>query len=118
MCPAIANPIKAMRRLHRRYVRNCKNNNVYWELSVEFFHKITSQPCEYCQKLPAQKDRAYIYNGIDRVNPHKGYEVGNVVPCCKECNSLKSNKLTYEETKVVAQALKEFREKKNKPNLP
>jgi hypothetical protein len=65
-------------------------------LSKEDFKNITSQPCYYCGKIPEQKaganDRhygAYIYNGIDRVDNDRGYELGNCVPCCIVCNRMK-----------------------------
>jgi 5-methylcytosine-specific restriction endonuclease McrA len=44
----------------------------------------------------------------------RGYEPDNVVPCCKNCNVLKSNKYTPEETKVMMEALLAFR----KRNIP
>ena len=34
--------------------------------------------------------RIYVfYNGIDRVDNNRGYEIENVVPCCTSCNSAK-----------------------------
>ena len=31
----------------------------------------------------------FIYNGIDRLDPTRGYIAKNVVPCCKTCNVAK-----------------------------
>jgi hypothetical protein len=38
----------------------------------------------------------YVYNGIDRLDSSRGYEMGNVVPCCKQCNWAK-NDIPYDE---------------------
>jgi hypothetical protein len=64
-------------------------------------------PCAYCGKKPSNIYRlSYVvggkrqrytapemeihYSGIDRVDSTKGYIHGNVVPCCGECNAMKS----------------------------
>ena len=39
----------------------------------------------------------YIYNGLDRIDPSKGYELTNIVTCCENCNRLKSDLVSYEE---------------------
>lgn len=31
------------------------------------------------------------YSGLDRIDSSLGYTYGNVVPCCGECNGMKSN---------------------------
>lgn len=104
-------PQKSMKRLHRKYVKRCKDKNIYWELSVEFFNKLTSQPCVYCGKPPSQNTRGYLYNGIDRKNNKLGYDTENVVSCCGECNMLKGDRLSYEEMLHVGKCLAEFRNK-------
>lgn len=32
---------------------------------------------------------AYVYNGLDRVDPYKKHDLNNVIPCCKHCNRAK-----------------------------
>lgn len=110
--PTTASILRDMRRLCRRYIRECRRKNVYWELSIEIFHKLTSSPCHYCKKPPLQISKAYKYNGIDRMNPKKGYTPDNCVPCCKECNWIKGDRLTTEEMQAVGEALVKFRGKK------
>ena len=90
--------------LYSSYRNNAKKRGFIWELNREQFGSLTSQPCWYCGKLPAQvhgsttlKDKSgrvygnggYVYNGIDRIDSSRGYQVGNVRPCCKCCNFAK-----------------------------
>ena len=103
-------PYRAMRRLCRQYIRDCQNRNVFWDLKLEDFERLTSSPCHYCGIPPLQKSRSYTYNGLDRVNHKLGYFLTNVVPACKKCNWVKGNRLTYEEMLAVGKALREFRE--------
>jgi 5-methylcytosine-specific restriction endonuclease McrA len=104
--------LRNMRRLHKRYNRECIRRNVYWGIGLEPFHKLTSAPCAYCGKPPSQVSRTYTYNGIDRKNPKKGYTDDNCVTACKECNWIKGDRLTFEEMRVVGEALRSFRAKK------
>ena len=39
---------------------------------------------------------------IDRINPNKGYEQGNIVLCCWRCNLTKSNFFSKEEMLEIA----------------
>ncbi len=103
---------RLMKRLYKDYVRNCRKGNIFWGLSMDEFGVITSAPCSYCNRAPYHKRNGYIYTGIDRKDPKKGYELDNVSPACFECNRIKSNILTPEETRVVVQALLEFRRKR------
>lgn len=104
---------KSMRRLYRQYFKNCERKNLFWDLSVEDFARITSSKCTYCDRIPAQKSRSYTYNGIDRQDNTKGYSLSNCVPCCKECNFIKRDlRLSIGEMRAIAQALKACRNKK------
>lgn len=69
-----------------------------FELNLEQFKSITSRNCFYCGRNPEnvslrkhkQSVIPYIYNGIDRVDNSRGYEIDNVVPCCFVCNRAKA----------------------------
>jgi hypothetical protein len=87
--------IAACNSLYSSYKKTCALNRGYdFLLTKEEFISITQQNCFYCTKEPNQIKKSkvsyYKYNGIDRVDNSKGYINGNVVSCCKECNSLKS----------------------------
>ncbi|MCK4252148.1 hypothetical protein KAX97_11920 [candidate division WOR-3 bacterium] len=71
-------------------------------LTKKEFKKLTKQNCFYCGQKPSQSAKTrsnnggYIYNGIDRLNNNKGYEIDNCVTCCKNCNLMKKT-LSQEE---------------------
>jgi 5-methylcytosine-specific restriction endonuclease McrA len=63
------------------------------QLTFEQVGEINKQECFYCGGAPsniaASRNKVgldYIYNGIDRLDPEKGYELDNVVACCSRCN--------------------------------
>jgi len=65
------------------YKRNSKKRNIKFELTIEEFDKLTkNQNCYLCGNF-------FKYTGIDRVNNKFGYKIGNVLPCCKNCNKSK-----------------------------
>jgi len=88
--------VSAFNRLFRDYKIKAKKRNLPFELSKEYFEKITKYNCYYCGKEPSQVRYThvhhgvysipYTYNGIDRIDSSKGYTEDNVVPCCGRCN--------------------------------
>jgi hypothetical protein len=91
----------ASRALFRRYRTGALERNLTFNISYEFFLQITKENCYLCGKEPSQvrKKQAkintvvkdYIYNGIDRLESHTGYENNNVKACCKKCNMMKKD---------------------------
>ena len=43
---------------------------------------------------------------IDRVENNKGYEISNIVLCCKRCNAIKSNYFNKEEMLLIGKIIK------------
>lgn len=92
----------SFRALYRYTKCNAGYRGVDFCLSLEFFRWITKQNCHYCgaepsqvygKKRPAQKHQyngLYTYNGVDRVDNNVGYLEYNCVPCCGNCNNMKS----------------------------
>jgi len=91
-----------LRKVFLSYKKSAKRENRSFSLSFEDVKKLTSSKCFYCGQSPqkiSQSTRTnnlavkeytqYKYNGIDRVDSSRGYEVGNVVPCCLWCNIIK-----------------------------
>lgn len=79
---------RSCRKRFNDYKRNAARRGYKFELTFEEFDKFTrSGDCIYCK-------RHFNYLGIDRIFNYLGYEFGNIVPCCKECNSMKGT-MTY-----------------------
>lgn len=87
------------------YKKGAKDRGLEWQLEKNTFFEMTQQNCFYCDKNPEMARKArngklsdFIYNGLDRVDPSKGYTLENVVSCCKNCNRMKRD-LTLSEFK-------------------
>lgn len=65
---------------------------------------ILTQKCVYCG------DDKRI--GCDRVDNSKGHTKDNVVPCCVECNTARSNLFTFEEMKVIGKSIRSVKEQR------
>ena len=107
----------ALNELVKCYERNAATRGIEWRLTKELVRAITQQPCHYCGAVPKNRiavcrgNGDYIYNGIDRKDPARGYELDNVVPCCRHCNYAK-NDSTYEEFLEYLDQLMEYRQRK------
>ena len=77
-----------------RYKAGAKRRGYKWEINNESFEKIVKQPCFYCGtnygSVKNINGYNFQYNGIDRIDSDKGYNLDNVVPCCRWCNQAKS----------------------------
>lgn len=80
--------ISAFNRIYSRYYRKgCR-------ISKDEFKIFIKNNCYYCGSEPKQTSKTYengifIYNGLDRVDNLKGYDLNNVVTCCQSCNRAK-----------------------------
>lgn len=119
----------ALRFLYKQYKHSAKMRGYSFELSLDDFKSITKEDCVYCGVEPKQVCKTYnkgvngeyTYNGLDRVDSNRGYELNNIKPCCGTCNTMKSN-LTYEEfishiKKVFSKAYPCFMEDWNDPKM-
>jgi len=79
------------------YKRNAIARNCFFDLEKEDFRKIVLQYCHYCNIEPRkiQYDKTmngpFIGNGVDQIIASGGYSKENCVPCCWNCNGLKSD---------------------------
>jgi hypothetical protein len=69
--------------------------------------RIISFGCYYCGS-DLTKNKGCC---LDRIDNSKGYSLDNVLPCCGDCNKLRGDRLTVEETKVAVQAVLEYRQR-------
>lgn len=72
----------------RSMLNTAKSREIPVTLTLEEYRVLTQEgqaPCFYCEAPIVQ-----LGSGLDRLDYTKGYELDNVVPCCKFCNTLKS----------------------------
>jgi 5-methylcytosine-specific restriction endonuclease McrA len=84
-----------------RYKDRAKKRGFSFSLEFDEFINLVQQNCFYCGEKPNQVDRKlrrkiFFYNGLDRLQNSKGYEIDNVVSCCKDCNHAKWDRDRYE----------------------
>lgn len=85
-----------------KYKQSAKIRNHEWALTKKQAEELFQGDCFFCGSKPKAIISVktgygeYIYNGIDRFDNNKGYTIENSVSCCKECNSMKSNKTVEE----------------------
>lgn len=61
-----------------------KRRLVPWDISREDYALLRQEPCFYCDgPLPPHG------KGLDRLDESRGYEIDNVVPCCRFCNGMR-----------------------------
>lgn len=87
-----------MTMLESQYRSTAKQRGIEFDLSWIDIYKICTRNCEYCGKPPVdgnilrRNGVVKPYMGIDRIDSEEGYVLGNVVPCCKECNTMKGSR--------------------------
>jgi hypothetical protein len=74
-----------------QYKGSAKRRGLSFDLTLEQFRSIVSKPCHYCGGNSKDYDDRSKGNGVDRKDSSKGYEIGNCVPCCWRCNSMKTD---------------------------
>lgn len=87
---------------HRDYKYRDKKRGNSYAFSLEQSKALLHLPCFYCTKPLAK--------GLDRLNNNFGYEDGNVVPCCENCNVILST-LPQEAKMEMREALRSIHEK-------
>jgi hypothetical protein len=82
---------------------------INWNISKEDYNVLIVQKCYYCNGKLSETG-----SGLDRKDNNIGYLASNVVPCCKYCNMIKNNYLTFEEMLKLKPFLIEFRAKRER----
>ena len=115
------------------YKRDAFTKKAEFTLTKDEFCNIIQSNCYYCGGEPVlwspyfksngEIDKRFIgkvdelymnstkvkVNGIDRVDSNLGYEINNVVPCCKTCNLMKN---VHSENDFLQHILKIYKFKK------
>lgn len=94
-------------RFTRQKYRAEKQRGITWSLTREEYGSLITKPCHYCEGHTGS-----FGVGLDRMNSSLGYTCENVVPCCGDCNIVKSDILTYEEMKAAMLAVLKLRTNK------
>lgn len=82
-----ANPAKS---LLRGYKYKDKEKGLGNDLTEAFVTALMVLPCSYCATTKYQR-------GLDRLDNSLGHLQDNVVPCCQECNRVRSDVFTPEQ---------------------
>jgi hypothetical protein len=79
------------RRVSITYRRNAMKRGIVYSLLDSEVKSIIFSKCHYCDSPPRNitTQTRLCYGGIDRVDNKLGYVTGNVVPCCRQCNTMK-----------------------------
>lgn len=73
----------------------------------QFIALVGPNRCHYCAgPLPVAG------TALDRVDNTKGYTFDNVLPCCTECNQIKSSVLDRDEMEIVGAVRRVLRKRK------
>ncbi|SRR5258706_9040889 len=79
-----------------KYKTDARNNKRNFNLDEHTLDTLFLSECWYCGCEPKNISSArvhgygdFIYQGIDRLDNDRGYEIDNVVPCCAVCNKAK-----------------------------
>jgi hypothetical protein len=77
-----------------QYKRHARNRGLDYNLSRELFEKLIRDNCYYCGISPSNNKvtkncKGFLYNGIDRTDPTRGYFPDNCVTACSNCNRVK-----------------------------
>jgi hypothetical protein len=90
--------------------RDAKYKGMSFTLTREEYLNFRDKPCHYCGgQLPETG------LGLDRIDNSKGYTLENVLPCCRWCNTARSNIFTTEEMKLlIGSAIRQVRESRQR----
>jgi hypothetical protein len=104
--------------LYLSYKKRAEYTNRSFTLSKVEFLSLTEQNCFYCGTEPSNNRKSksttgitWKYNGLDRVDSNKGYELNNIVPCCWVCNRMKRD-MKAQDFIIHAKKVAEYVEKR------
>lgn len=88
--------------------KTAKSIDREWTLTFKEYEPLAIMPCNYCKQIVPN-----TAVGLDRIDNSAGYILGNVLPCCGECNRLRSNVYTVDETEIMVQTIIKYRIENN-----
>ena len=100
--------------VHARFARGrrkAEEREIVWNITLSEYIDLIQKPCFYCGKSLSEQTG----HSLDRVYASEGYILQNVLPCCGDCNTIKSNLLTVDETFAVIKLIKQLRHMNESP---
>lgn len=88
---------RAMTAEHKTFTlvkQTAKRRKIKFLITEEEWLNLATKNCYYCDSQPKNCIASYgefKYNGLDRIDTTKEYVLENVVPCCRMCNTAKSD---------------------------
>lgn len=76
-----------------------------WTLIEQEWREIISKPCFYCEL----ENNVQSGSGLDRLDNDRGYVPGNIVSCCRECNTARNSNFSPEEMRIIGRAIREVK---------
>lgn len=93
---------KASKMISSYRSKDRKNGVDECDIDIDWMiENIFTKACTYCG------DTHRI--GCDRIDNSKGHTKDNVVPCCVECNTARSDNFSFEEMKVIGKTIREVK---------
>lgn len=100
--------------------QSAKIRNYAWDLEDEVVFKLMEEPCYLCGQRGGNNHKnsrsngggSYRYNGLDRLDNSLGYVMGNVAPCCGQCNLAKGRAPLQEFLSMCARITKHQKQKR------
>lgn len=82
-------------KLYGQYRYKAKIRGLTFTINIDEFQGLIFNRCYLCGSPPQNRIHRrnivgeLIYNGLDRVDSSRGYEIDNVKACCFKCNIMK-----------------------------
>lgn len=101
---------------YNNFIRRTKEETIKTDVSYEDFLEFTKiTNCHYCSYSISWEPYTSNTSGffLDRKQNILGHVKSNLVVCCKLCNFTKRDEFTYEEFKILGQAINKIRSLRN-----
>jgi hypothetical protein len=99
---AVNAPRWASQQVFGSYQCSAEKRGIPMEITLDEFRELIVKNCHYCDSPPSnvkvvgKENVEFWYNGIDRVDSSKSYNLDNLVPACRFCNYAKRERTTEE----------------------
>lgn len=90
-----------------------KARGLTFTLTYQEYIELIKEPCKYCWDVNTPVSGV----GLDRMDSSIGYEAGNVVSCCQDCNLTKREVFSYEEMLYIGQMIHIVKRARSNPGL-